>query len=116
MFDVKAASRIMKVVRKLNKTPRKCLGFKTLAEVFYKHFQPLRFKCEFTTSMKGRLFSLFGINLGIHHLDYHQQSIRSGLTNHGDFDTQLQIPLRLNKGHPRSRIHSLDYHHQVSRS
>ena len=33
---------------KLNTTPRKCLGFKTPAEVFYKHLQPLHFKCEFT--------------------------------------------------------------------
>ena len=94
MFDVRAASRVMKVACKLNTTPRKCLGFKILTEVFYKYLQTLHFKCEFTTPMKGRLFSLFGINLGIHRLDYHQQSIRSGLTNHGDFDTQLQIALR----------------------
>ena len=94
MFDVKAASRIMKVARKLNTTSRKSPGFKILTEVFYKHLQNMHLKCEFTTSMKGRLFSLFGINLGIHRLDYHQQSIRSGLTNNGDFDTQLQIPLR----------------------
>ena len=34
---------------RLNTTPRKCLGFKTPAEVFYKHLQPLHFKCEFTS-------------------------------------------------------------------
>ena len=33
---------------RLNTTPRKCLGFKTPAEVFYKHLEPLHFKCEFT--------------------------------------------------------------------
>ena len=32
---------------KLNTTPRKCLGFRTPAEVFCKHLQPLHFKCEF---------------------------------------------------------------------
>ena len=116
MFDVRAVSRVMKVARKLNTNSRKCLGFKILTEVFYKHLQTLQLKCEFTTSMNGRLFILFGINLGIHRLDYHHQASRSGLTNHGDFDTQLQIPLRLKIGHPRSRIHSLGYHHQVSRS
>lgn len=33
---------------RLNTTPRKCLGFKTPAEVFFKHLQPLHFKCKFT--------------------------------------------------------------------
>lgn len=32
----------------LNSTPRKCLGFKTPAQVFSHHIQPLHFKCEST--------------------------------------------------------------------
>ena len=32
----------------LNSTPRKCLGFKTPAEVFSAHFHPLHFECEST--------------------------------------------------------------------
>ena len=39
---------LQSLASKLNTTPRKCLGFKTPAEVFYKHLQPLHFKCEFT--------------------------------------------------------------------
>ena len=111
MFDVRAASRVMKVACKLNTTPRKCLGFKILTEVFYKHLQTLHFKCEFTTSMNGRLFILFGINLGIHRLDYHHQASRWGLTTHGDLETQLQFPLWLNLGLPNRRIPRLDYHY-----
>jgi transposase, IS30 family len=38
---------IQALASKLNTTPRKCLGFKTPAEVFYKHLKPLHFKCEF---------------------------------------------------------------------
>ena len=34
---------------RLNHTPRKCLGFKTPAEVFLPHLQPLHFKCESTS-------------------------------------------------------------------
>ena len=33
---------------RMNNTPRKCLGFRTPAEVFYSFFNPLHFKCEFT--------------------------------------------------------------------
>lgn len=33
----------------LNNTPRKCLGFKTPAEVFFKHLNPLHLKCESTS-------------------------------------------------------------------
>lgn len=33
---------------RLNSTPRKCLGFKTPAEVFYAHLNPLHFECEST--------------------------------------------------------------------
>lgn len=33
---------------RLNHTPRKCLAFKTPAEVFSKHLQPLHFNCEST--------------------------------------------------------------------
>ena len=32
----------------LNSTPRKCLGFKTPAEIFSSFLQPLHFKCEST--------------------------------------------------------------------
>jgi len=42
---------IQALASKLNTTPRKCLGFKTPAEVFCKHLQPLHFKCEFTHPM-----------------------------------------------------------------
>ena len=35
------------IVKAYNNTPRKCLGFKTPAEVFYT--QPLHFKCESTS-------------------------------------------------------------------
>lgn len=35
----------------LNATPRKCLGFKTPAEVFSKFFQPLHFECESTSRL-----------------------------------------------------------------
>lgn len=33
---------------RLNNTPRKCLGFKTPAELFLPHLKPLHFKCEST--------------------------------------------------------------------
>jgi len=36
------------LARRLNHTPRKCLGFKTPAEVFLPLLQPLHFKCEST--------------------------------------------------------------------
>lgn len=36
------------LAKRLNATPRKCLGFKTPAEVFSRQFQPLHFKCEST--------------------------------------------------------------------
>ncbi len=36
------------LAEKLNNTPRKCLGFKTPAEVILKNLQPLHFKCEST--------------------------------------------------------------------
>ena len=39
---------VQKLADRLNTTPRKCLGFKTPAEVFLRHLQPLHFKCEST--------------------------------------------------------------------
>lgn len=36
------------LAERMNNTPRKCLGFRTPAEVFYSLANPLHFKCEFT--------------------------------------------------------------------
>jgi len=39
---------VQRLACRLNATPRKCLGFKTPAEVFFKQLQLLHFKCEST--------------------------------------------------------------------
>ena len=36
------------IAHRFNHTPRKCLGFKTPAELFYKNINPLHFECEST--------------------------------------------------------------------
>lgn len=39
---------VQQLATRLNNTPRKCLGFRTPAEVFLKHLQSLHFECEST--------------------------------------------------------------------
>ncbi len=41
-------SHLDKLIARYNHTPRKCLGFRTPAEVFCQHLKPLHFKREFT--------------------------------------------------------------------
>lgn len=42
---------IQNLAKRLNSTPRKCLGFKTPAEVFSAHLKPLHFDCESTSRL-----------------------------------------------------------------
>lgn len=42
---------VQSLAARLNATPRKCLGFKTPAEVFSSYLNPLHFKCESTSRL-----------------------------------------------------------------